>query len=342
MSRVDRFLNVIHGKVADTTPIWIMRQAGRFLPEYNELRAKYSFLQMCKTPELACEVTLMPVKRFELDAAILFSDILICLEAMGVNVTFIDGKGPVLEPPIRTQDQINALSDTNIEEKTAFVAGTVKIIKNEISGKIPLIGFAGAPFTVACYGIEGGGSKNFRYVKELIYSKPEAFQRLMDKITNATIAYLKMQVRSGVDTVQLFDTWGGLLSEKEYERFSFPYVKKIISSIKKENVPVIYFVLNGAHLLEKVKDSTASVIGVDWRVPIEKIRSVVGDKIVLQGNMDPGLLYGTKEAIKEAVQEIIKGAGRAHIFNLGHGIWPDVPIENVQYLIDTVHKYGER
>lgn len=336
---MSRFLDVLRGRTPDTTPVWIMRQAGRYLPEYRAVREKHSFLEMCKTPELAAEVTIQPVRRFPLDAAILFSDILIPLEGMGQALSFHEGEGPKLAP-VRDEKTIAALQPARLPEATAFVPAAVRVIRKELAGRVPLIGFSGAPFTLACYAVEGGSSHNFRWVRELMYGRPDLFHRLLTAITEGNARYLRSQVEAGVDAVQLFDTWGGILAPAEFEAFARPYVVRLLEMLRDLGVPTIYFVLDGWHLIDLARTAGSTALGVDWRVPLEAVREKVGPDRVLQGNLDPGLLYGSEDALRRHVGDVIRGGGAHHVFNLGHGIWPDADPKRVGLLVDLVHELG--
>jgi uroporphyrinogen decarboxylase len=321
-----------------------MRQAGRYMREYQEVRAKVDFLTLCKTPDLAAQVTLQPVDILGVDAAILFSDILIPVEAMGMNLTFTEKKGPVLSDPVRTKSSVDRLIVPDTEDSMPFVIETIRILRQELENKVPLIGFSGAPFTLATYIIEGGSSRNFIHTKRMLYQNPGLFRGLMDKISSTVIEYLSAQVRAGAQTVQLFDSWAGILSPLDFEEFIFPFVKNIIKDIKKLDVPVIYFVNNCSGLLHIIKKSGADVIGIDWRVDIGKAVRTLGEKVSVQGNLDPCVLLGTREHVEERVRDIIdKSSGaRGHIFNLGHGILPETPVENAIAMVEAVHKFGRK
>ena len=336
---MSRFLDVLHGRTPDTTPAWIMRQAGRYLPEYRAIREKHSFLEMCKTPELAATVTIQPIRRFPLDAAILFSDILIPLEGMGQALSFHEGEGPKLAP-VRDEAAVAALRPERLPEATAFVPEAVRVIRRELAGKVPLIGFTGAPFTLACYAVEGGSSHNFRWVRELMYGRPDLFHRLLETITEGNARYLRSQAEAGVDAVQLFDSWGGILAPGEFEVFARPYVMRLLEMLRGLGVPTIYFVLDGWHLIDLARTAGSTALGVDWRMPLAAVREKVGADRVLQGNLDPGLLYGSEDNLRRHVQEVLRGGGAHHVFNLGHGIWPDADPAKVGLLVDLVHELG--
>jgi uroporphyrinogen decarboxylase len=336
---MSRFLDVLRGRTPDTTPVWVMRQAGRYLPEYRAVREKHPFLEMCKTPELAAEVTLQPLRRFPLDAAILFSDILIPLEGMGQALSFHEGEGPKLAP-VRDEAAVAGLEPDRLPEATAFVPGAIRVIRKELAGRTPLIGFTGAPFTLACYAVEGGGSHNFRWVRELMYGRPDLFHRLLETITEGNARYLRSQVEAGVDAVQLFDTWGGILAPAEFAAFALPYVKRLLAMVEGLGVPTVYFVLDGWHLVDLAAGAGSTVLGVDWRVPLVTVREKVGPTRVLQGNLDPGALYGSEDNLRRQVAQVLRGGGAGHVFNLGHGIWPDADPARVGLLVDVVHELG--
>jgi uroporphyrinogen decarboxylase len=315
-----------------------MRQAGRYLPQYQEVRAKVDFLTLCKTPELAAKVTIQPVDIIGVDAAILFSDILILLEAMGMGLRFEEEKGPIFDSPIRDKQGLAKLIDIDASEHVPFVLDTIRILRREL--KVPLIGFGGAPFTLATYMIEGGGSKTFLNTKKMMYQDPQLFGLLMERLTVNTISYLKGQINAGANAVQLFDSWAGALSPDDYRTFAFPYILKVIGALKPLKVPIIYFVNNCGGLLEIVKDSGADVTGIDWRVDIGDAIDRLGADKVVQGNLEPIMLYSDKGQIKKAASDIIKKGkkARGHIFNLGHGILPTTPVDNLRSLIDSVHE----
>lgn len=336
----DTFLKACRGEKTDYTPVWLMRQAGRYMKEYQEVRSKVDFLTLCKTPELAAKVTLQPVDMLGVDAAILFSDILIPVEAMGMHLEFSDKKGPLLGDPVRTKSGVDRLIIPDTEDSMPFVLETIRILRRELENRVPLIGFSGAPFTLATYIIEGGGSKNFVHTKRMMYQNPGLFGGLMEKINATVIEYLSAQISAGAQTVQLFDSWAGILSPYDYENIIFPYVKTAIKALKKFDVPVIYFVNDCAGLLEIIKKSGADVIGIDWRVDMGKAAKKLGKKVSLQGNLDPCVLFAPKEHIEERVQDILNRAegARGHIFNLGHGILPETPVENAVALVEAVHR----
>ncbi len=338
----DIFLKACRGEEVDYTPVWLMRQAGRYLPEYQAVRSNIDFLTLCKNPKLAAEVTLQPVNILGVDAAILFSDILIPVEAMGMRLEFSDKEGPVLSEPIRSKTAVERLIIPDVEEDLPFVFETIKILRKELEHKVPLIGFSGAPFTLATYMIEGGTSKNFLNTKKMMFQSAPVFHYLIEKLTDTIISYLSAQIKAGAQAVQLFDTWAGMLAPMDYKKFVFPYVKKAISELKKEGVPVIYFVNDCAGLLGEIKKSGADVIGIDWRIDMSDAIKKLGKKIVVQGNLDPCALFLPKEKIEDRVKDMLwKGeAAKGHIFNLGHGVLPQTPVENVIALVEAVHTYG--
>jgi len=347
----DTFLKACRGEDVPFTPIWIMRQAGRYLPDYQKVRGKVDFLTLCKTPELAAEVTIQPVDILKVDAAILFSDILIPVEAMGMKLEFHEKRGPVITPAVRDGNIVKKLSIPDPEDKMRFVMDTIRILRKELADKVPLIGFSGAPFTTATYMIEGGTSKNFLNTKRMIFESPELYSFLMDKITATVTEYLKAQIRAGAQAVQLFDTWGGIFSPQDFETYALSYVKKIIHDIRdwqkaegSKAVPVIYFVGETAGLLEVIKESGADVHGVDWRINLDDAVKRLGNNSVVQGNLDPLALFLPQSRIERRVKDILNRASsaRGHIFNLGHGVVPETPFENVIALVEMVHKHSKR
>lgn len=321
------------------TPIWLMRQAGRFLADYRKIREKHDFLSMCKTPELATEVTLMPVEQLGVDAAILFADILLITEPLGMNLTFNEGVGPRLDPPIRTVEDINRLRRVTAHE-LHYVSDAVRMVRGALPENIPLIGFCGAPFTVASYMIEGKGSKNFVATKTLMYRHPEAWHELMDKIVQASAHYLNGQIDSGVQAVQIFDSWVGCLDEEDYRKYVLQHTDRLMHALK-PGIPIIHFAANNATLLQPLRDAGGDVIGLDWRVRLDQAWATLGFDIAVQGNLDPVSLYGDRAEVQRRAEAILRQAnGRpGHIFNLGHGVLPDTPVDNVKHLIDVVHQY---
>jgi len=317
-----------------------MRQAGRYLPEYRAVREKADFLTMCKTPELATEVTLQPIDLIGVDAAIIFSDILVIPEAMGMHLELEEGVGPVFAQPIRSEADANALKNIDPFVDLKYVIDAVVMTKKELNGRVPLIGFCGSPWTLLTYMVEGKSSKTFSTVKRLIYTEPKLAHRLLSKIADAAATFLNAKIESGVNAVQIFDTWGGVLTEDDFEEFSLNYIKKIISQLKRTAEPVILFAKGVHSLLDKLATSGADVLSLDWTMNIGRIRKKIGDKVALQGNLDPTVLYGSREKIEKEAGKILSlfGTGSGHIFNLGHGILPDVPPENLKILVDFVKR----
>jgi uroporphyrinogen decarboxylase len=335
------FLMACRRQPTEYTPIWLMRQAGRHMKEYRALRKKYSFLEMCKNPELAAKVTLQPVERFNLDAAIIFSDILIPLEPMGVEFEFAKGEGPVFHHPLRERKDVERLRVFEPEEEIPFLMKAIRIVRKELEGRIPLIGFSGAPFTIASYLIEGSHSRDYVLTKGVMYQNRLAWHTLMEKISEVVVRYLNAQVRSGVQALQLFDSWVGCLSPSDYEEYVFPYSKKVIDGIE-SNVPLIHFATSSSTLLERMKRAGGNVIGLDWRVDLKEAWSRLGYDVAIQGNLDPVILLGPVDLVEREVNRILDSAGGrpGHIFNLGHGILPNTPPDHVTALIEAVHQYS--
>jgi uroporphyrinogen decarboxylase len=340
----DTFLRACRGEEVPYTPVWLMRQAGRYMKEYQEVRAQVDFMTLCKTPELAAKVTLQPVDVLGVDAAILFSDILVVPEAMGMHLEFYEKKGPVLSEPIRSRGLADRLTVPVPEDELGYVMEAIKILRGELEGRVPLIGFSGAPFTLATYMIEGGGSKNFLNTKKMMFQSPSLFNDLMEKITSAVLSYLRAQIRAGAQAVQLFDTWAGILAPEDYRASALPYVKRIISALKNEGAPVIYFVNDCAALLKDVRKSGADVIGIDWRIDMGEAVKRIGRKFAVQGNLDPCALFLPEEAMRQRVGDILSKAetARGHIFNLGHGILPETPVEAAIGMVEAVHRMSSR
>jgi len=339
----DRFLRALLREPVDRTPLWMMRQAGRYLPEYREIRAEAgSFMNLCTNPELACEVTLQPLRRYAMDAAILFSDILTVPDALGLGLYFSEGEGPRFERPLSTAAEINALDPARAASELGYVMDAVSLIRRELKGSIPLIGFAGSPWTLATYMVEGGSSKDFAKVKSLAFNEPELMHQLLSKLATSVAAYLSEQIRSGAQAVQLFDTWGGALSHNAYHEFSLRYMTEIIDQLPREadgrKVPVIVFTKGGGQWLEAIADCGADAVGLDWTTDIGAARERVGDRVCLQGNMDPTLLNASPERIREEVEQILTsfGQGNGHVFNLGHGITPGINPDHVAAMVDAV------
>ena len=335
------FLKACRGEATDFTPVWLMRQAGRYLPQYMAVRSKCTFLELCKTPELAAEVTIQPIDYLGADAAILFSDILTPVEPMGLKLDFVPG--PVFEAPVRTMADVNALIIPDPEEGVPYVMETIRILRRAFEGRVPLIGFGGAPFTLACYMVEGKGSKDFAHIKKMMYAAPEVYAALMDKITEMDRLYLNAQVRAGAQAIQIFDTWGGIVSPSDYEKYVLPYTKKLIDGLDR-SMPVIHFVKGAGTMLELVKRAGSDVVGLDWHVNLGTARDTLGPQIAVQGNLDPTVLYAPHAHIEREVKRILdENAGRpGHIFNLGHGILPNVPPENAKFMVDCVHRLSKK
>lgn len=337
------FLRALRRQPVERTPIWIMRQAGRYLPEYRKVRERAGdFLNLCKNPELACEVTLQPLRRYALDAAILFSDILTIPDAMGLGLYFAEGEGPCFANPVHDVKIIRDLKVPSITESLSYVMDAVRIIRQEMPKELPLIGFAGSPWTLACYMVEGGSSKDFKRILKLIYTEKEAAQVLLEKLATSVTLYLIEQIRAGVNAVMIFDTWGGILTPKNYKDFSLRYMHQIVQQLKLEhsNIPVILFTKNGGQWLELIADTGCDAVGIDWTCELASARQRVGNKVALQGNLDPTVLLTTKDCIRKEVEAVLAsyGHGAGHVFNLGHGITPDVPPENVAAMVDAVHE----
>jgi uroporphyrinogen decarboxylase len=332
-----RFLRACRRQAVDCTPVWLMRQAGRYMPEYRAVREKHALLTICKTPELAAEVTFQPLRRFNLDAAIIFADILLPIEPMGLKLEFAKGEGPVIANPISTGDDVQRLHDFEVKEHLGFVFEAIRLVVRELAERTPLIGFAGAPFTLAGYMIEGGHSRNFLKTKEFMYRNPEAWHDLLRKISTITSAYLREQVNAGASAVQLFDSWVGILSPDDYRNYVFPHSAAILKSL---NAPTIHFSTGTGGYLEMISHAGGDVIGVDWRIPLDQAWHSFPDKAI-QGNLDPAALLKPKEELKKAIEGILQSAGGrpGHIFNLGHGVYPETPVENVEFLVDVVHEF---
>ncbi|WP_438951621.1 uroporphyrinogen decarboxylase [Porticoccus sp.] len=343
----DRFLRALLRQPVDMTPVWMMRQAGRYLPEYRQTRsAAGDFMALCTNPELACEVTLQPLERYPLDAAILFSDILTIPDAMGLGLYFEAGEGPRFRKPIRTEADIAALEVIDPGHDLPYVLDAVSTIRRELNGRVPLIGFSGSPWTLATYMIEGGSSRDFARSKTMLYDQPQLLHQLLEKLAQSVIAYLNAQIAAGAQAVQIFDTWGGALSHFAYQEFSLNYMTKIVANLTRESegreVPVILFTKGGGQWLEAIADSGCHAVGLDWTTHIGHARDRIGNKVALQGNMDPAILRASPERIRQEVAAILKqfGNGDGHIFNLGHGITPDVSPEMAGVFVDAVHSYS--
>ncbi|CBA16654.1 uroporphyrinogen decarboxylase [Xanthomonas albilineans] len=353
MLKNDRLLRALRREPVDQTPVWLMRQAGRYLPEYRATRARAgSFLAMAKTPELACEVTLQPLARFPLDAAILFSDILTIPDAMGLELYFVEGEGPKFRHPVRDAAAIAQLGVPDMETELRYVMDAVRVIRRELDGSVPLIGFSGSPWTLACYMVEGGGSDNYARIKAMALNDPTALHKLLSVNTDAVIAYLAAQRAAGAQALQVFDTWGGVLSPAMYREFSLPYLQRIAGELARgdgaERTPLILFGKGNAPYLEELAASGAEGVGVDWTIDLADAARRTGGRVALQGNLDPAVLYGAPEAIERQVQRVLhsyaegNGSPDGHVFNLGHGLSPDMQPEHVGALIAAVQRHSRR
>lgn len=339
MIKNDLFLKALKGETVDRPPVWMMRQAGRYLPEFMAIRKKYDFFTRCQTPELAAEITVQPIRRYGMDAAILFSDILVIPQAMNIPFEMKEGLGPYLPNPIRSQKDVDNTIVPNIQETLGYVMDAIKLTKEMLNDDIPLIGFAGSPWTILCYCVQGQGSKTFDKAKEFCFTQPVAAHTLLQKITDTTIAYLKEKVKAGVDVVQIFDSWGGMLSPVDYQEFSWKYIHQIIEALK-EDVPVISFAKGAWYALEEMSRSNVSALGVDWTITPQMAREFTHNKVTLQGNLDPTRLLSPPKEIKSLVTDMINSFGKdKYIVNLGHGILPNIPLNNVQAFIDAVKEY---
>jgi len=345
----DRYLRALLKQPVDRTPVWMMRQAGRYLPEYKATRSQAGdFMSLCRNTELACEVTLQPLRRYDLDAAILFSDILTIPDAMGLELYFETGEGPKFAKPVTTIEQIERLSVPDMGSDLKYVTDAVSLIRQELQGKVPLIGFSGSPWTLATYMVEGGSTKNFSKVKGLMFAEPEAMHKLLTVLADSVIDYLNAQIDAGAQAVMVFDTWGGVLSPRDYKLFSLAYMEKIVAGLTKTSegrkVPVTLFTKNGGQWLEAMAATGADGLGVDWTTDLGDARARVGSKVALQGNMDPSVLYASPTRIEEEVQSILAsyGQGTGHVFNLGHGIHPEVDPEHAGAFIEAIHKHSPR
>ncbi len=336
----DLILRTLQGLPTDRTPVWMMRQAGRYLPDYLVLREKYTFFERCQIPELATEITLQPIDQVGVDAAIIFSDILVIPQAMGMEVQMIESKGPLLPNPIKTQADLNALSIQDIEDKLNYVAQALTLTKKELNGRVPLIGFAGAPWTLLCYMIEGKGSKTFDEAKSFCFKNPQLAHQLLQMLTDATINYLKMQVKAGADLVQIFDSWGGLLCHSDFEVFSLPYINQIVQALK-PHCPTIIFAKGAWFALESIRKTGTNGIGLDWCTPPPYARQMVGEKTVLQGNFDPTWLFLPIPEIRKRVRKMLDDFGSdRHIANLGHGILPKTPVAHAKAFVEAVKEFS--
>lgn len=335
----DLLLRVLRGEKTERTPVWMMRQAGRYLSQYMKLREKYGFFERVETPALACEITLQPVDIIGVDAAILFSDILVVPQAMGLEVQLIESKGPILPEPIKTALDLNRVRVPDVNETLGYVFDAIKLIKQELNGRVPLIGFAGAPWTILCYMVQGKGSKTFDEAKAFCYTQPELAHQLLQMITDTTIAYLKGQVAAGADTIQIFDSWGGLLSSEDFENISLQYIRQIVTELKDE-VPTIIFAKGAWHSLDAMAATGAHGLGIDWCIKPQTAREFAGPNIVLQGNFDPAKLLSPIPVIQKEVKAMMAAFnGNHHVANLGHGILPNVPVDHARAFVDTVKEW---
>jgi len=334
----DRFLKACRREAVDATPVWFMRQAGRYMKAFRDIRAKHTLLTVCKTPDLAAEVTLQPIERFDFDAAIIFADILLPLEPMGIDLEFVKGEGPQIYNPVRDEKAVKALKPVVPEASLSFVMKAIHQVRSAL--KVPLIGFAGAPFTLASYMIEGGSSRNYFYTKQMMYQRPDLWEILMKKLCRVIADYLSAQVRAGAQVIQIFDSWIGTLSPYDYRNSVFPHMKRLFDDLKSCGVPVIHFGTGTATLLNLQKEAGGDVIGLDWRVNLDEAWSRLGSDVAVQGNLDPLALFGPIPEIEKRVEDIVRRAGKqpGHIFNLGHGILPGTPHSSVEAVIDLVHK----
>jgi uroporphyrinogen decarboxylase len=341
----DTLLRALLREPVPYTPVWMMRQAGRYLPEYRETRAKAgSFMALCRAPELACEVTIQPLERFPLDAAILFSDILTVPDAMGLGLYFTEGEGPRFEHPVRSTEDIRRIGMPDMQSDLGYVMDAVALIRRELDGRVPLIGFSGSPWTLATYMVEGGTAKNFARTKAMMFDRPELMHTLLGKTADAVIAYLNAQIASGAQAAMVFDTWGGVLTPSDYREFSLRYMERIVDGLTREadgrRVPVILFTKGGGQWLDRLAETGCDALGVDWTTDLAEARRLVNGKVALQGNLDPCALYASPERIRRAVGHVLAsyGAGSGHVFNLGHGIHPDVDPDHAAAMVEAVHE----
>jgi uroporphyrinogen decarboxylase len=345
----DTFLRALLREPTPYTPIWIMRQAGRYLPEYNQTRARAgSFLDLCRNPDLATEVTLQPLARFPLDAAIVFSDILTIPDAMGLGLYFAEGEGPKFERPLREEWEIRDLAVPDIESQLGYVLDTVAQVRRALDNEVPLIGFSGSPFTLACYMVEGCGGSDFQNLKKMLYRRPDLLHRILEVTTESVVAYLNAQIDRGAQAVMVFDSWGGILSHSAFHTFSLAYLKRVVDGLRREHagerIPSIVFTKGGGLWLESLVECGSDALGLDWCVDIGAARRRVGNRVALQGNLDPAVLLSTPEAVKREAERVLAsfGSGTGHVFNLGHGVSQFTPPENVAALIDVVHEVSAR
>jgi uroporphyrinogen decarboxylase len=337
----DRLLRACRRQPVDVTPVWFMRQAGRYLPEYRALRERHSLLELCRTPELAAQVTLQPIKRLDVDGAIIFSDLLLPLEPLGLPFDFVKGEGPQIERPLRSEADIDRLRDVDAAEDLGYVLAAIRVVREELNGKLPLIGFGGAPFTLASYAIEGGPSRDFARTKALMYGSPDAWHRLCDKLAGVVAEFLRAQVEAGVQVVQVFDSWVVTLSAADYREFALPHTRRIFETLAPLGVPTIHFGTGSSAILADMAEAGGDVIGADWRIPLDAAWELAGTDRGIQGNLDPTVLLGPRHRLLRATEDVLRrAAGRpGHIFNLGHGILPSTPVEQVQALARYVHTF---
>ena len=336
----DRFLKACRREPVDRTPVWFMRQAGRYMEEYQRVRKNHGILDICKIPELAAEVTLQPVERFPLDAAIIFADILLPLESMGLDLAFREKEGPVIGNPVRHEDDVKRLRTVD-EDAFRFSSDAVRVTQKLLRGRVPLIGFAGAPFTLASYAIEGGGTRNYLTTKQMMFRRPDQWHALLNKLADVVTVYLQNQIRAGAQAVQLFDSWVGCLSPGDYRDYALPHVKSIINRVRPEGIPIIYFGTGTSTLLPLMRSAGSDVLGLDWHVELDEAWARIGYDVAVQGNLDPVALFGPLPELERRINDILKRAGQraGHVFNLGHGILPETPVDHVAAAIEFVHNY---
>ncbi|MET0509100.1 MAG: uroporphyrinogen decarboxylase [Burkholderiaceae bacterium] len=348
-ARATRLLRALRREPVDCTPVWLMRQAGRYLPEYNQSRAAAGdFLALCQSPDRACEVTLQPLRRFDLDAAILFSDILTIPDAMGLGLRFAAGEGPWFERPVRDEADVAHLAVPDPEVELRYVCDAVRLIRRELGGRVPLIGFSGSPWTLACYMVEGRGSSDFRLIKTLRYRRPDLLHRILEVVTEAVIGYLNAQIAAGAQVVMIFDTWGGVLSDADFVACSQSYLARIVAAVADKTVPVVVFTKGGGLWLERLADTGAAAVGVDWTVDLADARRRIGTRVALQGNLDPMALMGSADTVRQQVVATLErydadpslSPGLGHVFNLGHGLSQFTPPDSVAVLVETVHRHS--
>jgi uroporphyrinogen decarboxylase len=343
-SQPSRFLDACRRRKTDATPVWFMRQAGRYQPEYRALRQKHSILDLCRTPELAAEVTFLPVNQMDLDAAIIFGDLMLPLPGLGVEFDIKENVGPVIDNPIRTEEQVGALRPLEPRRDVAFLLDAIAMVREGLNGRVPLIGFGGAPFTLASYMIEGRGSRDYRHTKIMMHSRPDLFRSLMGHLAGAMVDYLKAQVEAGAEAVQVFDSWVGCLGPAEYREHVHPHMKRMMEELRSLPVPVIQFGTGTAEFLDQMSEAGGDVIGVDWRVPLDRAWDRIGSGKAIQGNLDPTVLLADFDVIRRKADEVLDAAGGrpGHIFNLGHGVLPGTPVDNVRRLADHVHERSSK